>query len=168
MRVQEETCANLAQHLEFAGSTTRAGLAYLDAADLARIVYANKKAIEYYGKGLTLLADADAYRRMLALHNYGDVLLILGRTEEALMSFREMHKIAYGLNCLAKGGAAQNRIGRLHRDLGSLELARKHLDAGLALFQRTPTSAELPPVTTTSASYCGFKVSTMRRLKQCR
>ncbi len=134
VRIQEETCATLAQHLELAGSTTRAGLAYLDAADLARTVYANKKAIEYYSKGLTLLADADAYRRMLALHNYGDVLLILGRTEEALMSFDEMHTIAYGLNCLAKGGAAQNRIGRLHRDLGSLELARKHLDAGLALF----------------------------------
>ncbi len=134
VRVQEETCAMLAQHLELAGSTTRAGLAYLDAADLARIAYANKKAVEYYSKGLTLLADADAYRRMLTLHNYGDVLLILGRTEEALMSFREMHRIAYGLNCLAKGGAAQNRIGRLHRDLGSLELARKHLDAGLALF----------------------------------
>ena len=134
VRIQEETCANLAQHLEVAGSTTRAGLAFLDAADLARTAYANKKAIEYYGRGLTLLADADAYRRMLALHNYGDVLLILGRIEEALMSFREMHKIAYGLNCLAKGGAAQNRIGRLYRDLGSLELARTHLDAGLALF----------------------------------
>ena len=134
VRVQEETCATLAQHLELAGSTTRAGLAYLDAADLARAAYANKKATEYYGRGLTLLADADAYRRMLALHNYGDVLLILGRTEEALMSFREMYKIAYGLNSYAKGGAAQNRIGRLHRDLGSLELARKHLDAGLALF----------------------------------
>ena len=134
VRVQEETCATLAQHLELAGSTTRAGLAYLDAADLARTVYANKKAIEYYSKGLALLADADGYRRMLALHNYGDVLLILGRTEEALMSFGEMHTIAYGLNSQAKGGAAQNRIGRLHRDLGSLELARKHLDAGLALF----------------------------------
>jgi tetratricopeptide (TPR) repeat protein len=134
VRVQEETCATLAQHLELAGSTTRAGLAYLDAADLARSAYANKKAVEYYGRGLALLADADAYRRMLALHNYGDVLLILGRTEEALMSFREMHRIAYGLNCLAKGGASQNRIGRLYRDLGSLQLARTHLDAGLALF----------------------------------
>ncbi len=134
VRVQEETCATLAQHLELAGSTTRAGLAYLDAADLARAAYANKKAMEYYGKGLALLADADAYRRMLALHNYGDVLLVMGRTEEALMSFGEMYKLAYGLNSLGKGGAAQNRIGRLYRDLGSLELARKHLDAGLALF----------------------------------
>jgi tetratricopeptide (TPR) repeat protein len=134
VRVQEETCAMLAQHLERAGSTTRAGLAYLDAADLARIAYATKKAVEYYSKGLELLADADAYRRLHALHNYGDVLLVLGRTEEALMSFREMHALAYGLNCMAKGGAAQNRIGRLHRDTGSLQLARKHLDAGLALF----------------------------------
>ncbi len=134
VRVQEETCAMLAQHLERAGSTTRAGLAYLDAADLARIAYATKKAVEYYSKGLELLADADAYRRLHALHNYGDVLLVLGRTEEALMSFREMHALAFGLNCMAKGGAAQNRIGRLHRDTGSLQLARKHLDAGLALF----------------------------------
>ncbi len=134
VREQEETCAVLASHLELAGSTTRAGLAYLDAADLARTAYANKKAVEYYGKGLALLADADAYRKMLALHNYGDVLVILGRTEEGLMAFSEMHKIAYGLNSFGKGGAAQNRIGRLHRDLGSLDLARKHLDAGLMLF----------------------------------
>ena len=134
VREQEESCAMLAQHLEIAGSTTRAGLAYLDAADIARTVYANKKAVEYYGKGLALLADADAYRKMLALHNYGDVLIILGRTEESLMAFSEMHKIAHGLNCFGKGGAAQNRIGRLHRDLGSLELARKHLDAALMLF----------------------------------
>lgn len=134
VRVQEETCAMLAQHLERAGSTTRAGLAYLDAADLARSAYANKKAVEYYAKGLEILADADAYRRMNALHNYGDVLLILGRAEEALSSFREMHRLAYVLNCKGKAGAAQNRIGRLYRDTGALELARKHLDAGLALF----------------------------------
>ena len=134
VRVQEETCAMLAQHLERAGSTTRAGLAYLDAADLARSAYANKKAVEYYAKGLEILADADAYRRMNALHNYGDVLLILGRAEEALSSFREMHRLAYVLNCKGKAGAAQNRIGRLYRDTGALDLARKHLDAGLALF----------------------------------
>jgi tetratricopeptide (TPR) repeat protein len=134
VRVQEETCAMLAQHLERAGSTTRAGLAYLDAADLARGAYANKKAVEYYGKGLEILADADAFRRMNALHNYGDVLLALGRAEEALASFREMHRLAYVLNCMGKGGAAQNRIGRLYRDTGALQLARKHLDAGLALF----------------------------------
>lgn len=134
VRVQEETCASLAQHLERAGSTTRAGLAYLDAADLARSAYANKKAVEYYAKGLEILADADAFRRMNALHNFGDVLLILGRAEEALAAFRDMHRLAYVLNCMGKAGAAQNRIGRLYRDTGSLELARKHLDAGLALF----------------------------------
>ena len=134
VRVQEETCAMLAQHLERAGSTTRAGLAYLDAADLARGVYANKKAVEYYAKGLEILADADAFRRMNALHNFGDVLLILGRTEEALAAFKEMHRLAYVLSCMGKAGAAQNRIGRLYRDTGSLQLARKHLDAGLALF----------------------------------
>ena len=134
VRVQEETCATLAQHLERAGSTTRAGLAYLDAADLARGAYANKKAAEYYGKGLEILADADAFRRMNALHNYGDVLLILGRTEEALSAFQEMHRLAFILSRMGKGGAAQNRIGRLYRDTGSLQLARKHLDAGLSLF----------------------------------
>lgn len=135
VREHEETCAMLAQHLERAGSRTRAGMAFLDAGDRARAKYAARKACEHYQRGLSLIGESDAERRMEALHNFGDSFVLLGKTDEGLAAFREMLKLAFRLGRLAKGGAAHNRIGRLYRDSGSFELARKHLDAGLSLFE---------------------------------
>jgi tetratricopeptide (TPR) repeat protein len=137
VRDHEETCAMLAQHLERAGSRTRAGMAYLDAGDRARLAYAARRACEHYQRGLGLIGDSDATRRMDALHNLGDALVMLGRTDEALAAFREMLDLAYRFDRLAKGGAAHNRFGRLYRDGGSFEVARKHFDAGLLLFEST-------------------------------
>lgn len=135
VRSQEEYCAMLAQHLEKAGALGRAGLTYLEAADLARKGYAAKKAHEYYAKGLELLGDSDARRRIDALHDHGDVLTTLGKTDDALSAFLEMLALAYRLALRGKGGAAHNRIGRLNRDTGMLTLAQKHLETGLALFE---------------------------------
>ena len=134
LRSQEEYSAMLALHLEKAGCLARAGAVYLDAGDLARASFASRKAQEYYAKGLGLLGAEDARRRIDALHNHGDVLLLMGKPDEALAAFREMLTLAYRLGLRPKGGAAHNRIGRLHRDLGQLAAARQHLDAGLALF----------------------------------
>lgn len=135
VRSQEEYCAMLAQHLEKGGALARAGLTYLEAADLARASYAAKKANEYYQKGLELLGDSDARRRIDALHDHGDVLTLLGKTDEALAAFREMLALSYRLTLRAKGGAAHNRIGRLHRDTGMLVQAQDHLTTALALFE---------------------------------
>jgi len=134
VRSQEEYSAMLALHLEKAGSPVRSGLTYVDTGDLARQSYAAKKAHEYYAKGLSLLGEADARRRIDALHNHGDVLLLLGKTDEALAAFREMLGIAWRLQLKGKGGAAHNRIGRVFRDTGSLVPARKHFDTALQLF----------------------------------
>ena len=136
-RSQEEYVAMLARHLEKAGSHIRAGQVYIDAGDIARSGYAAKKAHEYYQKGLGLLGDADARRRIDALHNAGDVLLTLGRTDEALSAFRQMLSIAYRLGLKAKGAAAHNRIGRLYRDIGSLTEATAHLETALELFEES-------------------------------
>jgi len=135
VKTQESYCAMLAQHLEQSGSFTRAGLAYLDAGDLARGHYAARKADEYYSKGLSLLGADDCLRRIDGLHNHGDMLRVLGKTDEALAAFREMLKLAYQFALLPKGGAAHNRIGRLCRDTGALADAREHLDTGLKLFE---------------------------------
>ncbi|MEB2312997.1 MAG: tetratricopeptide repeat protein [Sorangiineae bacterium] len=132
---QEEYAAMFALHLERAGALTRAGAVYLDAADLARAGYAAKKANEYYARGLELLGDADARRRIDALHNHGDVLLLLGKTDEGLAAFREMLALAWRLGLHAKGGAAHNRIGRLYRDTGALGDAERHLQTALELFE---------------------------------
>jgi tetratricopeptide (TPR) repeat protein len=135
VRSQQEYCAMLANHLERAGATLRAGLTYLEAGDLARQAFAAKRAHEHYARGLSLLGDGDAPRRIEALHNHGDVLLVIGKTDEALHAFREMRILAYRFGLLAKGGAAHNRIGRLYRDTGSLVAARQHLDTALELFR---------------------------------
>jgi tetratricopeptide (TPR) repeat protein len=136
VRSHEEHMGMVARHRELAGGQVRAALSYLEAGDVARSRYANQKAAEYYARGLDLLADADAGRRIQANHNYGDVLLHLGRQEDGLAQFREMLRLAFRLDLITKGGAAHNRIGRLYRDTGRLDEAARHLEAGLALFRQ--------------------------------
>ena len=135
VRSQEEYAAMLAEQLEKAGSTTRAGRAYIEAGDIARTAFAAKKAYEYYRRGLELLGESDGARRIDALHNHGDVLLLLGRTDEALAAFREMLSISFRLAMRGKGGAAHNRIGRVYRQVGQFSAARDHLNTALELFR---------------------------------
>jgi len=125
-RSREEYTALVASHLERAGSRTRSSFAYLDAGDLARKSFALRKA--------KLLGDDDARRRIDALHNYGDVLALLGKTDEAMSAFRQMLGIAYSMNLVGKGGAAHNRMGRLYRETGFLSEANSHLVSGRTLF----------------------------------
>lgn len=133
-RASDETIAMLAEHRDRGGDAVRAGLAYVEAGDAARVRYASGRASEYYEKGLELLGDAFAARRVDALHNLGDVLLLAGRVDDALAAFREMQTLAWRLDHKNKGGAAHNRIGRLYRDTGALEEASRHLDAAMRLF----------------------------------
>ncbi|WP_437670887.1 ATP-binding protein [Sorangium sp. So ce131] len=135
VRASEEFLAQLASHRERIGDAVRAGLSLLDAGDVARGRYSNAKAAEHYARGLSLLGDAHVARRIDALHDYGDVLQLAGRIDDALAAFREMLTLAYRLDNRRKGGAAHNRIGRLYRDSGSLDEAGKHLTTALRLFE---------------------------------
>ena len=131
----EEYSAMLAFHREAAGCEYGAARMYLNAGDVARAKYSATKAVEYYRQGLLLLHDDEPLRRMNVYHDLGDCLLQLGSTDEALASFREMLAMAYRYDHKAKGGAAHNRIGRLHREQGNLDDALVHLSAGLDLFE---------------------------------
>ncbi len=135
LRENEEYVAMLAEHREKAGDLGRAGIAYLEAGTVARRHYASSKACDYYARGLALLGDSHAGRRIDALHDHGDVLQLLGRVDDALAAFREMLTLAYQLDLRSKGGAAHNRIGRLYRDTGALDDSAKHLETALALFE---------------------------------
>lgn len=138
VRTHEEYLGMLAHHQEEAGLYQQAASTYLDAAHLARDRYSNVRAAEYYAKGLGLLrdgAEAGASEQLRALHHYGDVLQLLGRSDEALDCYSEMLVRSYRLDLPAKGGAAHGRIGRLFRDTGRLDDAKGHLDAALALFE---------------------------------
>ncbi|WP_394848013.1 tetratricopeptide repeat protein [Pendulispora brunnea] len=138
VHAHEETVGMLARHRESAGAPSQAAAAFLEAGDVARSRYSNTKAVEYYALGLSLLSgagiEANPDQRIFGLHHYGDVLQALGRNEDALNAFREMLTRAYRLDLRARGGAAHGRIGRLYRDTGQLEEAKKHLDSALALF----------------------------------
>ncbi len=132
---RDDHVAMLAEHREKAGDAMRAGLAFLDAGDVARSRYAGSRAAAHSERGLGLLGETFAGRRIDALHHYGDVLQLSGRVDDALAAFREMLGLAYRLDLKNKGGAAHNRIGRLYRGTGALEDAGKHLHAGLSLFR---------------------------------
>ncbi|MBN2195755.1 MAG: tetratricopeptide repeat protein [Polyangiaceae bacterium] len=131
---EEEYFAMLGEHLQAAGGQTRAGRAYLDAGDSARAHFRSRRAEEYYQRGLELLGEDDPRRRIDALHNRGDVLLVLGKRDEALAAFREMLSVAYRVGSLSAGGAAHGRIGRLHRGAGALSDARPHFTTALELY----------------------------------
>jgi tetratricopeptide (TPR) repeat protein len=139
VKTHEESLGMLARHCEAAGRKTQAARANLSAADVARAQYGNQKALDYYKRGLDLAAagaEIDAEARMRALHHYGDVLQLLGKNDEALVTFREMLAVAYRLDLRTRGGAAHGRIGRLYRDTGRLEKARAHLNAAFRLFEQ--------------------------------
>lgn len=135
VRTNEERIAALAKHREQAGEAIQAGLAYLEAAAVARRRYANGRACEYYQRGLELLGETHDGARIDALHAYGDVLQSMGYVDDAMAAFRGMLTLAYRLDMKSKGGAAHNRIGRLFREMGVLDEGERHLQTALRLFE---------------------------------
>jgi tetratricopeptide (TPR) repeat protein len=132
----EEQLDFLAQLYERGAESRRAAAAYLGAGDKARARYANQQAVEFYRKALSLLEYDDVMARMDALHNMGSVLVLVGRTEEALAQFQEMLRVAWLFDHAAKAGAAHGRIGRIYRQRGEYELALEHFRAAGQLFER--------------------------------
>ncbi|MGE0792159.1 MAG: tetratricopeptide repeat protein [Sandaracinaceae bacterium] len=130
----EEAFDLLASHYEAADAPHQAAYYYLAAGDRARQRYANAKAADYYERGIRLLGDKDVVRLLDAHHNFGDVLQLLGRNDDATRHFRKMLVLAYRLDLKSKGGAAHNRIGRVYRAVGQLEEAMRNLGTGHALF----------------------------------
>jgi len=135
VRTSEERIGALGRHREQAGESIQAGLAYLEAAAVARRRYANGKACEYYQRCLELLGDSHDGARIDALHAYGDVLQSMGYIDDAMAAFRGMLTLAYRLDMKKKGGAAHNRIGRLFRDMGALDEGERHLTTAMSLFE---------------------------------
>ena len=130
----EEQCELLATHFERGGATRRAGHFWLEAAEQARARFANARAAEHYERGLGFLGIEDEVRQLDALHDLGDVLQLAGKNEEAIHAFQRMRRIAFRLDLKAKGGVAHNRLGRVYRAIGHLDVAMRHLGTGHAPF----------------------------------
>lgn len=130
----EEQIELLAYHYERAGHAKRAATFYLASGSRARERFANDKACDAFAHAFRLLGPEDDAPKLDALHDFGDVLQLVGRNEEAIAAFEEMRALAYRLDLKAKGGVAHNRIGRVYRAIGHLEEAMRHLGTGHALF----------------------------------
>lgn len=130
--LQEE----VARHLELAGDGTGASMRYRRAADLARMMHFNDKAIRLYRQALACLPEHDVGTRMHLWHDLGSVYELRGTYDEALSAFERMLRLSWVMNSRAKGGVAFNKMGRIHRQKGDLDVALQYLKRGLLLFEQ--------------------------------
>jgi tetratricopeptide (TPR) repeat protein len=133
----DEQLEFLAGLYERGGDARRAARCYLQGGDRARARYAPDEARALYEKGLQMIGDGDAPARMEALHNLGDVLEQVGRSDEAMKCFTEMLGLAWRYDNLAKAGAAYSRLARGQRRLGRYDVAMEHLRCAHELFERS-------------------------------
>lgn len=131
----EGLAALAAPHLEKAGHLARAGRAHLEAARHEHGKMHTQSALRSVEKALELLTAEELSRRVEALHIQGSVLSTLGRYDEAIAAFSEMLRISWRVGARGKGGAALNRIARVHTMRGNLDAARSPLIRGLQLFR---------------------------------
>ena len=130
----EEQLEFLAQLHEQGGDRGRAADCYLAAADKARSRYANRVAVRLYGRALDLIEPEDATAGLRALHNLGDVLALVGETDEATERFSDMLRLAWIFDSPAKAGAAHGRLARVFRQRGDYDIAMNHLREANSLF----------------------------------
>ena len=131
----EGVAALAAPHLEKAELPSRAGRAYLEAARDEQTRMRTQAAMRFIEKALELLDKDDLARRIDALHQLGSVLTTTGKYDAAIKAFSEMLELSHKLGARGKGGAALNRIARVHRMRGEEERAREVLVRTLALFR---------------------------------
>ncbi len=130
--LQEE----VARHLELAGDGMGSAMRYRRAADLARMMHYNDKAIRLYRQAISCLPEQDVGTRMHLWHDMGSVYELRGDYDEALAAFERMLRLSWVMNSRSKGGVAFNKMGRIHRQKGDLEVALQYLDRGLKLFEQ--------------------------------
>ena len=133
----DEQLEFLAGLYERGGDTRRAARCYLQGGDRARSRYAGDEARALYEKGLAMMGEGDAPAKMDALHNLGDVLEQVGRTDEAMTCFIDMLRLAWRYDNLAKAGAAYSRLARGQRRHGKYDVSMEHLRRAHDLFERS-------------------------------
>jgi tetratricopeptide (TPR) repeat protein len=134
---------SIGEHYERGRDLTRSAFQYLYAAGLARAAFQNERAVELFQRGLACLSSDDRTTRVDALHDLGSVQFLVGDLAGAEGSFTAMLRDAWVLGHRGKGGAAWNRIGRIHRGNGDFPSARACFERGLALFR---TANDVPGV----------------------
>lgn len=130
-----ELLEEVGRHLEMAGAPEKAALAYQRAADLARNVFLNDKAIRLYIQALSVQNPQQVSMRIQMWHDLGNVYETKGLFDKALACHEKMLRLSWVMASRAKGGVAFNKMGRLYRQQGKLSLALEYLRRGLNLFE---------------------------------
>lgn len=132
---REAVAGMIAPHLEKAGDPARAGRAYLEAAGFERKKGRTTTALRHIERALPHIGPEDVARRIDALLLHGSLLTTVGRYDDAIEAFVEMLRLAWRTGARGKGGAALNRIARVHRQRGEDVQARRLLVRALELFR---------------------------------
>lgn len=132
---REGIAARIAPHLEAAGQLGRAGRAYLEAAADERFHRRIERALRFATRALEMVPPEDSVRRIAALHEAGSLLAQLGHYDESIEKFTEMLQQAWRVGARGKGGAALNRIARIHRARGENDQAEELFERALELFR---------------------------------
>jgi tetratricopeptide (TPR) repeat protein len=126
----------VARHLERSGDEYSAAQRYHSAANTARGLYHNDRAIGLYTLALRCLGSTHMAARIQAWHDIGSVYALKGDYEQALNSFERMLRLSWVVSSRAKAAVAFNKMGRVWRDKGDLKVALEYLERGLELFQQ--------------------------------
>jgi tetratricopeptide (TPR) repeat protein len=125
----------VARHLELAGEAREAGTRYRRAAELARSIYANERAIRLFDRALACIGDSDLAARIHIWHDLGSVYELIGDFEAALGAFERMLRLSWVVASKTKAAVAFNKMGRVWRRKGDLKLALDYLERGHELFR---------------------------------
>jgi tetratricopeptide (TPR) repeat protein len=125
----------VARHLELAGDAREAALRFRRAAEAARTIYANQRAIQLYDQALASIGASDLGTRIQLWRDLASVYELIGDFDAALGAFERMLRLSWAAASKATAAEAFNKMGRVWRRKGDLKLALEYLQRGLELFR---------------------------------
>lgn len=118
-----------------AGERTHAAHLYLHAGERARDELHHDDAQRYFELARNLAPEAAQDIQLFSLMALGDLAELDGRWDEAEARFRDVLGLAWGYRARGQGAQALQRIGRLYRSKGKLNIALEHLIEGMKLYE---------------------------------
>jgi tetratricopeptide (TPR) repeat protein len=125
----------IGRHLALAGTGRDAAVRYRRAAEAARAVYANQRAIELYDRALDCIGAHDLAARIELWHELAAVYELIGNFESALGAFERVLRLSWVAASKTTAAAAFNKMGRVWRRKGDLKLSLEYLTRGLEMFR---------------------------------
>jgi tetratricopeptide (TPR) repeat protein len=125
----------VARHLTLAGDTPEAATRYRRAAEAARAAYANHRAIELFDRALACIGGHDIAARIELWHDLASIYELIGNFEAALGAFERMLRLSWVAASKTTAASAFNKMGRVWRRKGDLQLSLEYLQRGLDLFR---------------------------------